>query len=121
MAPICAIERGEICSCARSLVTSLASSGLMRNLPVGMRKSRTRPRCGVVARGARARGQETIPGVVRHGSAQRGGALPLGRVAAVAICGRRRRGRVAQIAGGGDVRASQRESGRAVIKSRAEP
>jgi hypothetical protein len=90
MASIRAIERREVCSRARSLVAGLASSRLVRNFPIRMRECRTRPCCGVVAGGASARGRETISRVVRHRSAERGGALPLCGVAAVAICGRRR-------------------------------
>jgi hypothetical protein len=57
--------------------------------------------------------------MVRHGPAQRCGALPLSGVATVTI-GRRHSGTgVAKVAGHGDMRAGQRETGCIVIKNRA--
>lgn len=59
--------------------------------------------------------------MVRHRAAQRGGALPLSGVATVTI-GRRHCGTdVAKVAGHGDVRAGQGETGRVVIEDRAKP
>jgi len=59
--------------------------------------------------------------VIRHRPAQSRRALPLSGVATVAI-GRRDCGAgVAKIAGDGGVRASQGETGRVVVKDRAQP
>lgn len=121
MAAIGAIKCGEVCGRTRSLVAGLASSGLMWNFPIGMGKCRACPCRSVVARGASARGREAISCVVRHRSAKRGRALPLRCVAAVAIGRRRGRAGVAEVAGRSDMCAGERESGRAVIESRAQP
>ena len=59
--------------------------------------------------------------VIRHRPSQRSRALPLSSVATIAI-GRRHSGTgVAEIAGHGDVRAGQRETGCVVVKDRAQP
>ena len=79
------------------------------------------PGRGVVAGGACARRWETRTGMVRNGSAKSRGALPLSRVATVTI-GRRHSGsEVAKVAGHGDVRTGQRETGGAMVKNRARP
>jgi len=59
--------------------------------------------------------------VIWHVPAQRRRALPLSGVATVAIGRRHGRTGVAKIAGHGDVRAGQRETGRVVIEDRAQP
>jgi len=59
--------------------------------------------------------------VIRHRTSHGLSALPLGRMAAVAIGWRLSGGDMAKVAGHGDVRASQGKTGRAVIKDRAEP
>ena len=59
--------------------------------------------------------------VIRYLPAQRCGALPLSRVATVAIRRRHSATGVAKGAGHSDVRSGQRETRRAVIKNRAQP
>lgn len=59
--------------------------------------------------------------VIRYRPAQRGRALPLSGVAAIAIGRRLGRGDVAKVAGHCDVRAGQRKTGRIVVKDRAQP
>jgi len=59
--------------------------------------------------------------VVGHHAAQRRRALPIGRVAAVAIRRRRCGTDMAKIASHGDVRAGQREASGGVVEGRAQP
>jgi hypothetical protein len=121
MAAIRAIERGEVCRRARSLMAGLASCGVMRDSPPRVSKCRSRPGSGVVACRARACRRESISRVVRYLSAQGCGTHPLGYVATVTI-GRRDCGsEVAQVAGRRNVRSGQGETGSAVVKDSAEP
>ena len=60
-------------------------------------------------------------GVIRHIPAQRCGALPLSRMAAVTIRRWHCAAGVAKVAGHGEMRSCQRKAGRAVIENRAEP
>ena len=98
-----------------------AGGPIVGNPPPRVSECRTRPCRGRVAGRARAGSRETGPCMVRHGPAQRGGALPIRSVATVAI-GRRHSGTgVAKIACHSDMRAGQGETGRVVIKDRAQP
>ena len=121
MASVDATKRHVVRGQARSLMAVGAGCGLMRDPPPRVSERRASPCCGVVAGRARARGRETIAGMVRDGSAKSCSALPLSGVATVAI-GRRHCGTdVAKVAGHRDVRAGQRETGRVVVEDRAQP
>ena len=96
-----------------------ARGSVVRNFELRVAESGAQPRrCGV-AGGAGC----WIAGcnVIRHRSPQRRGALPLRGVATVAIGGRRRGGRMAQIAGHRGVSSRQGKPGGVVIESRAQP
>lgn len=85
-------------------------------------KDRAQPRSGCVARSASC--WITGSDVIRHSAAEGCGALPLSRVAAVAVGGQRAAViaiHVAQRAGHSGVGAGQWESCRAVIESRCRP
>ena len=98
-----------------------ARGSLMGDPPPRVIESRVGPRGGRVARRACARGRESGSSMVRNCPAQRRGALPVGRMATVAI-GRGRIGsRVAKVAGDRRMRAGQCKTGRAVVKCRAQP
>lgn len=121
MAAIDAIERHEIGGRPGSLMTGLAGCGLVWDLPPGVCKRRGRPVSGRMARRAGAGRRETRAGVVRNSSAKCCRAVPVGRMATVAV-GRRHGGTgVAKVAGHGDVRTGQGEPGGAVVKDRSEP
>ena len=98
-----------------------ASRALVRNSPPGVVEGCRGPVRRSVASGACAGRRKSVAGVVRNISAQRGGALPLRRMATVAIGWWRRGSDVAQIARHGDVRAGQRKSSGVVVKRCAKP
>lgn len=103
------------------LMAGGASSPIVGDPPPRVSERRSSPvRCGVTGR-ARTGSRESSPGVIRNGSAQCRGAIPIGSVTAVAIGWRHSRAGMAKIAGHRDVSAGQRETGGVVIKGSAEP
>ena len=121
MASIRAIKSLKVGSDPRSLMARGASRAIVRNLPPRVRKRRARPCRSRVAGGARARRRETRAGMIRHRPAQRRCALPVRRVAAVAIGWRHSRTGMAKVASDCDMRSGQREARGAVIECRAQP
>ena len=116
MAAIRAIKSCKVCGRPGVWWQVAQVARLVWDPPPGVSKRRGRPVRGRVAGRARAGRRETGAGMVRYISAKSRSAVPLRRVATVAI-GRRHGGTcVAQIAGHRDVRAGQRESGGAVVK-----
>jgi len=121
----CALERRIGCRGARVAIRANTARVSVIDVKEIVSKRRPKPIRRRVARRAGSRDDSdggSVGGeVIRYRPAHRLGALPLSRVAAVAI--RRRHGRtgVAQVAGHGDVRAGQGKTGRAVVKDRAEP
>ena len=85
VAAIGAIKRRKVRGQAGSLVACGAGCGLVGDSPIRMRECRASPCSGVVAGRARGRSRETCAGVIRYISAERRGALPVCRVATVAI------------------------------------
>ena len=104
MASIRAIKSCKVCRRPRILVAGGASGPVVRDSPPGVVEGRRCPVRGRVAGRARAGRREAVAGMVRYISSQSCRALPLGRVAAVAIGRRDGRTGVAKIAGHRDVR-----------------
>ena len=122
-----AVNAGERRVVRRNQVAIRTDRAIMRYAEPGVIKGRAQPTRGDPRDVAgQASGRVQRGNVVRHGAAERHGALPSGLVAAVAIRVRRSKGecvgaQVARSAGRGHVRSLQRPARGAVIEPAIRP